>query len=289
MQKLYVIGNGFDLMHGLPTKYKCFYGFAQELLDDISGFCFPDSSELWSDFENDLGKLDWKKFYSQHNHIDITAENFKPSMIYGFTDEMASQSESYVDSIQSKFQEWIEDIDLSVAKKCINLNVGSRYLSFNYTSTLQKIYGIDPKNILHIHGSVEKSDKLIFGHDIKIGREPAFDKDGEPTRTPFSDAEDAAKSLLSSLEKPVDFILNEHVDFFGALIDVDNVIVIGHSLNKIDLPYFKKIADCAVRANWAVYYYDDKFINDFNEKLLSCGVFREKIEFRENSELPEVR
>lgn len=33
MAKLYMIGNGFDLWHGLPTGYDRFYAFAKEMID----------------------------------------------------------------------------------------------------------------------------------------------------------------------------------------------------------------------------------------------------------------
>ncbi|WP_051126707.1 AbiH family protein [Pseudomonas coronafaciens] len=38
------------------------------------------------------------------------------------------------------------------------------YLTFNYTNTLAKIYGIDPDQVLHIHGSADNGDELILGH-----------------------------------------------------------------------------------------------------------------------------
>ena len=34
MAKLYVIGNGFDLWHGLPTRYGQFYEFANSEIQD---------------------------------------------------------------------------------------------------------------------------------------------------------------------------------------------------------------------------------------------------------------
>ena len=165
MPKFYVIGNGFDLFHNLPTSYEHFYRFAEELLDEISKYynLTISNNGLWGDFENDLGKFNWKSFYSAHNHIDVTAENFKPSMIYCIEDDLANESDEHVASIKSRFEEWIGDIDLSVAKKTINLCSESRYLSFNYTSTIQQVYGIDPKQILHIHGNAEQLDELIFG------------------------------------------------------------------------------------------------------------------------------
>lgn len=287
MPKLYVIGNGFDLFHNLPTGYEHFYRFAEEILDEISGFynLTISNSGLWRDFENDLGKFNWRSFYSAHNHVDVTAENFKPSMIYCLEDDLANESDEHVASIRSRFEEWIGDIDLSVAKKTMNLCSESKFLSFNYTSTIQQLYGIDLKKILHIHGNAEQFDELIFGHGIKIEREPDFDEDGEPTRTPFSDAEGAAMYPLYALQKPVEDLLKQYEDFFQSLSDTDNVIVIGHSLNSVDLPYFQKVAECAPNAVWTVYYYDHNCIEGFRGKLLKCGICSNKIDLRSYVEL----
>lgn len=38
MTKLYVIGNGFDLWHGLPTIYRQLYDFAKEILDELENY-----------------------------------------------------------------------------------------------------------------------------------------------------------------------------------------------------------------------------------------------------------
>jgi len=287
MPKLYVIGNGFDLLHDLPTKYEHFYRFAEELLDEISEFYNLTISNggLWKDFENDLGKFSWRSFYSTHNHIDVTAENFKPSMLYCLQDDLENESDDHVASIRSRFEEWINDIDISVAKKTMDICFESRYLSFNYTSTLQHVYKIDPKQILHIHGNAQNYDDLIFGHGITIEKEPDFDEDGEPTRTPFSDAEGASMYPLYALQKPVEELLRQHEDFFQSLSYVDNVIVIGHSLSPVDLPYFKRIAECAQNAVWTFYYYNPSLVEEFREKLIECGICSSKIELRSHLEL----
>ena len=70
--KLYVIGNGFDVHHGLDTRYTSFglylknnYWETYELLLDYYGFAdldpdFPTtmSDPLWSEFETSMSLLD---------------------------------------------------------------------------------------------------------------------------------------------------------------------------------------------------------------------------------------
>lgn len=256
-------------------------------MDEVSEFykLTISSDGLWGDFENDLGRFDWRSFYSAHNHIDVTAEDFKPSMIYCLQDDLTNESDEHVASIRSRFEEWICEIDLSVAKKCMILCSESRYLSFNYTSTLQQVYGIDQSRILHIHGNAEQYEELIFGHGIEIEIEPDFDEYGETTRTPFSDAEGAAMYPLYAFRKPVEDLLKKHENFFQSLVDIDNVIVIGHSFNSVDLPYFQKVAEFAKNAAWTVYYYDHNCTESFREKLMNCGVHSKKIDLRSHVEI----
>ena len=38
------------------------------------------------------------------------------------------------------------------------------FLNFNYTDTLEKVYGIPASNILYIHGNALRGNNLILGH-----------------------------------------------------------------------------------------------------------------------------
>ena len=40
----------------------------------------------------------------------------------------------------------------------------SIFINFNYTKTLENLYGINQSNILHIHGCIDKYEDLILGH-----------------------------------------------------------------------------------------------------------------------------
>lgn len=53
--KLYIIGNGFDIGHGIPCKYSDFYTYLErnreDVLEEMGQYYYVDSdSELWSDF-----------------------------------------------------------------------------------------------------------------------------------------------------------------------------------------------------------------------------------------------
>jgi hypothetical protein len=63
MNKLYIIGNGFDLHHGLLTSYSDFEQYLKvndvRLLDNLNKYYFLNNSKsLWSHFEENLANLD---------------------------------------------------------------------------------------------------------------------------------------------------------------------------------------------------------------------------------------
>lgn len=202
MSKLYIIGNGFDLWHNLPTSYREFYEFAKDILDELEEYYLfdPDVDVPWYDFENTLGTFDADGFFDLHNEIDVQAEDFRPSFVYGLEDELAQETERHVAVIRDAFIDWVYQIDESQATKNMQFNDNAIFINFNYTSTLQVVYGIEDKNILHIHGCANKHHDLIFGHGKDIISIPEVDENGDSNRTMFSDAESAAAHPLHALK-----------------------------------------------------------------------------------------
>ena len=279
MEILYIIGNGFDLWHGLPTKYADFYEYSREHLDELEQHFsnVPFHETLWNNFEQSLGKYDWSLFYDDYNHIDVLDDSFKPSMVYGLEDELSQESESLVEHIQSLFQEWIESISIENTKRQFYFITPNRFISFNYTPLLQNVYGIEDKYIFHIHGCSQNFDNLIFGHGEEIYEEPELDENGESNRTMFTDAEGAAKYPLYAFQKPVNETIQKNISRFEALSNVEVVIVIGHSLNDIDLPYFKVISKFSNSCEWIVSCHDEQEGQNHLLQLSKCGIDFRKI------------
>lgn len=279
MTKLYLIGNGFDLWHGLPTGYDRFYAFAKEMLDELENYYSFDVAHVgpWCDFENSLGCFDWLQFYEAHNHIDVESESFRPSEVYSLEDDLTEQADNYVEAIKESFREWVEGIDISVADIKLAFPRDASFITFNYTSTLQSIYGISDERVFHVHGRDDKFDDLIFGHGETMEEEPELDENGESNRTMFSDAEGAAKYPFYVFQKPVSKVLEKNCELFDSVAHVSEIIIVGHSLNKIDLPYFSKLAACAPNARWLVCCYEEKDEVHHVEELVNCGVPRESI------------
>lgn len=279
MATLYIIGNGFDLWHGLPTSYNHFYKFSKDKLDELESYFHIDVAQggPWHDFENSLGTFDWEQLYDDYDHSDIAAEDFRTSQADSLKDELTEQTDNLVDEIKGRFHAWIEGVNISVASKKMQFGLNDRFLTFNYTSTLQLVYGIDDDNIHHIHGCSDDFDELVFGHGETMEEESELDENGDSNRTMFSDAEDAAKYPFYAFQKPVHKVIAENRDYFESLRDISEVRVIGHSLNEIDLPYIKKVAQSVSGSKWIVHYHEQKDEAHHVQQLLECGVQMEDI------------
>jgi hypothetical protein len=277
---LYIIGNGFDLWHNLPTSYHDFYVYSKDTLDAIGDYYELDLNQdnPWHDFENSLGEFMWEDFFNAHNEINISSDDFRPKEIYGLEDELAEKTDKHVSLIKEEFVEWINQIDIAQAKPKLVFPKGAKFINFNYTSTLQSSYEIDDTQVFHIHGRAETRDDLIFGHGESIDDSYEYDETGQISGSLFSDAEIAAKYPLTALKKPVTEVLSNNNDYFKQLTGIAEVIVIGHSLSKIDLSYFSLIADIANNAQWKVYCYSKEEHGKRLESLINCGVEKDKIQ-----------
>jgi len=272
MTALYIIGNGFDLWHDLPTSWSKFDEHAKGKLDDfIRYFDCPGIDSPWSDFESSLGTYNWQELFDDWNFTEPTSEAFKVSETYGLQDELTERADELHRSIEECFSDWIEGIDENTASKQMVFDTEARFISFNYTATLQLVYGIDDSRIFHIHGKAERDD-IIFGHGVEIVEEPELDENGDSNRTMFTDSENAAKYPLFAFQKPTSDILQNNREYFGSLCDLKRIEVIGHSLADVDLPYFKEVANQSDGCEWIVYYYREAETEHMIQQLEKCGV-----------------
>lgn len=284
METLYIFGNGIDLHHGLPTSYADFNRFVLsnniELSDSIEEHFAMNVNDhfLWSNFEEDLGSFDWELFYSNHNNIDINNDNFRPSDAYGLEDKLVAGAEEIKQIICNTFEEWIESIDISQARKKLQFLKNSRYISFNYTLLLEEIYNIPHYRVLHIHGDISGiSEELVFGHNKTMDQTPELDESGDSNRTFFTDSESAAKAPFHSFYKPVVEIISSNINTFESLKNFKDIYVLGHSLNQIDVPYFREIHNRSKKAKWNVTFYQDNEKESHLYTLLQMGIPLESI------------
>jgi hypothetical protein len=265
MAALYLIGNGFDLHNDLKTSYADFHSYLIENNKELEKqiYQYFDLSEnqnfLWMDFENNLSTFDTESFFETYDHIDVMSDSFKISEAYGLSDEIEQETTGLIDSITDAFTEWVQSIEIPEKKIPNIFTAGAAYITFNYTDTLEKLYGVQRQDILYIHGSATQYTELIFGHgeNSESGDQDELDQDGNSNRTMLTDARNAAQYPLHALFKDTDAVLKRHTDFFNGLSDVEVIYVLGHSLGKADWPYFKRLAEIYPNATWIVSYYNE--------------------------------
>ncbi len=271
MKKLYIIGNGFDLHHGFRTRYEHFKLYLQdnkkdELLSFLMEYFEIEDDDTWKSFEENLGNFDFDLFYDNRNNINADSYNLSWSSSYGLLDELQEDSKYFISELRNEFEAWISEVDISFTGSLLDLSANQLFLTFNYTRTLEDLYNIDPSNILHIHGIVNNGD-LIFGHGEKQENVVEIDENGDSLRTIWTDAEDASKTIKTSLYKNVDEMLFENCTFFNRCV-VNSIYVFGHSYSLIDSEYFRFIYKSNETAKWFVSFHGENDKDNF-EKLAS--------------------
>lgn len=248
--KLYILGNGFDLKHGLPTRYSDFADFCKikdPNLYELINQTFPNitTNSLWSNFEEGLGTPDSSAIESDYQLLgDKSIQDY------------SLHFKSFIDEA---FREWIISIKrlTSLLQKHYILDENSVYLSFNYTDVLETLYGIK-SNILHIHDFAQKDEEecftgYIFGHSIN--KLDFYNNDINVFINVFA-KEYKEYELNGFLCKTIH--QNENVE----------IIVLGHSMNQIDDKYFKFINNKYPESIWHIFYYNDI---DYYSKLKSIS------------------
>lgn len=144
---LYIIGNGFDLMHGMHTKYGDFLHWLLNHnrfdvvfeLESVFGNN-PNHSNLWSDFETALGQYDFEKAATW----DMT--NLYVSQKQVGNINITSGGSFFLDVslnaiVDKSFSSGVRCIEMANEKKA-NLDQDAIFLTFNYTETLEYLYNI---------------------------------------------------------------------------------------------------------------------------------------------------
>ena len=301
MSKLFIIGNGFDSAHGLATSYDEFRKYlCDEYMNGESGEDYmqivptvsigpkgedicdmqeiakflvylisisePDGSK-WSDLEASLGRLDYKEIF------DTSSEEFDYGDINEWdefynNEDMALNLYTVVSYVKDLFAEWVEDIDIEDAKAKPSflglIESKDIFLTFNYTETLEKVYGVNEDRICHIHG--KQGEKILFGHGN------TKDATDEYMRRNLG-SEKALTELDNFLRKDTKQALREHKHFFDGIDDkIREVYSIGFSFADVDLIYIKEICKkMTADVVWHLNDFSSDDIPSFQEKLEECG------------------
>ena len=223
---LFVIGNGFDIDLGFPTRYKDYVGNENPIPHNHFPFIKGghDFHELgdyilhattiqkWYDLENVLAVYGSKE-------EALNNRNF----VYGTEDNDREDFEKLVTGLYN----YLSSLDLSAP---IETSVAARILksiptgllfptfySFNYTDLelIGKALGVDVSSPYYIHGNLKNNDLVLGVGDY------------------------------APLRDTVDFLYKSSQDSYHSsslLLDLnqcDTLVIFGLSLSRVDYPYFK--------------------------------------------------
>lgn len=275
-QILYIIGNGFDLAHGMKTSYENFH---QWLLDNGESnavyrleMLYPNIRNdigRWCDLETALGSITLKDAICYDKDYQDCSDVVNGEDSSHDTYRCGENLKNVVDILPGLLRDWVASITTNGVSPIFKLNKGAQFLSFNYTRTLENVYQIKTDNILHIHETIIGDRPLVVGYGESRFEDDEF--------VPEDDIIDVVliKNLLSHCRKPVDAILKEPIrqSWFKSLGEISSVIVYGHSCSKVDKPYFETVAE-SIKDDALWYFYvhdksDNKSIKKFAKSILT--------------------
>lgn len=272
---LFIIGNGFDRFNNLNTRYWDFHEWlktqpnGEEFIETMEQVFSTTNREgenlLWTDFEKATGKCDIERifegleeqFEEDRGEYNRYLMNIQDEIMVGFVNPIQKEMPLY-------FIRWIEDINNKIYKLPKITNISDKlqgftkeglFLTFNYTDTLEYLYQIPETNICHIHNRVKANEQPIIGHNNKAIE---IERPLDITQGEINEKQNMAK-VIDNLKKNHHDNIKKHTIFFDRLgKHINKVVVYGHSMNDIDMPYFRSVKRrIAPDARWYVSYHND--------------------------------
>jgi hypothetical protein len=314
MKTLYITGNGFDLFHQLKTRYQHFAIFLKKNNPDLfdmmvkyyhlTDFDISDEEAilwdpLWGDFENKLADMDFEILLDEHTDYlpDYGSDDFRSRDYHTFDQEISRVIDMLTTELYGEFKKFILEVDFEQSlSDRISLEADSLFLNFNYTNTLERFYGIKEDKITYIHGrALTEGEDTILGHGIDpetfddqpiVPPEGLSDEDFQRWQDDQSDQYEyaydsgrktAIQYFSTSHKSTAEFII-KHKRFFELLADVQQIFVLGHSLSKVDLPYFTEVINSIpADTQWIISYHGDDEKVEKIQLMSELGVRNEQI------------
>jgi hypothetical protein len=282
-RKLYIIGNGFDIHHGISSRYSDFKDYVenndQELFDTLEKYFNTD--ELWSDFEETLAFIDTDTITDDASDFLVSygADDWSDANHHDYQYEVQRAIDIVTVQLKEHFTNWILQLEIPNSSNLV-LDSDSKFLTFNYTVTLEVACDIDSANILYVHNkAINENSLLILGHSRTPSEQESFSKENdEDTDVRVAEGNDILDSYFQETYKDIETIIEENSDFFSDLSNVNEVTVLGHSISPVDIKYFELIkGNIDENSTWKISYYGDQQKEQNKNKVLNLGVNESQI------------
>ena len=286
--KLFIIGNGFDIDHGLKTRYTSFkeylecnfinFGYTLGsnclkedcILEESANFIYNvlnnTVGDNWCNLEHALGQIDYGELYDPINFDDNDKEIY--NTIWNNQEKM-SYYRSLFANLEDLLKDWLFNMlknEVKIKKKYENIfEKDALFLTFNYTDILERVYNVSKYNICHIHGEI--SDKIIFGHT---------NKNKELLNTSTIGIDNTIDDINNLLFKNCKDNIKQNKSFFKRMTKVSEIYILGWSISKEDEAYLNKIQAIIGKRKIKIYFteYDKQNnIKELYKKIRKVQIF----------------
>lgn len=296
--KYYIIGNGFDIAHGLSTSYSDFVEVYKE-----SNYLTKEEHQLWSDFENEFSlrtskvinetSIDADEIRDEiyvEDHYDVicpSGDSCQP--YYSF---LNSFKEEDINKFTIEFKKYLQSLNYNNIEKKYILEEACAILSFNYTLYAKDLY--KTKFFWNIHGQLNCD--ILFGYNSCVNKVVDYDFIPEIADIKYDGSDpgdflaelqsyDRTEDIHGILDKADEIVLecmnnikeitdkydkalSQHrqsveLEFYSSLKNEDEIMIIGHSLGEADSDFFTELdLKCTERGiPITCYYYENpKFL-----------------------------
>lgn len=257
--RFYIIGNGFDLHHGLHTKYTDFRDYLRcHFPDDLDAFIDNILVEKidGSDWRNLEGWMQRSAPYRnpRYHYDDVISRNGNLVDHHDVSARVEAICVAY-ERLMDLMWAWIQSDSIGAPDgKPLRLDPRDCYLTFNYTRILENHYGIPPEQIFHIHGDSRES--LVLGHNKRV--DDGFElnnaihiecRDGDIfIEKRYDDGLDPIlENLKYDLVGAVDIlyknsreIIDQNYRFIRPMSESDEIVILGWSMGEVDSIYLEE-------------------------------------------------
>jgi len=288
--RLDIIGNGFDLHHHIPSRFVQFGAYVRDT--DLTTYrllerYFAVDDKFWNDFEARLADFD-ADFVMEDNQMFLPsygADDWSDSGHHDYEYEIEGIVRRISETLRGHFADWVKALpipDASGIGRPVPIDPTALFLSFNYTPTLQRAYGVPDTRVLHIHGRTsDPTSNLVLGHGWERPAADRFaDQIDEDTDVRVAGGYRLLDDYFEQTFKPTAQIIVANTGFFDALRDIEVVRVMGHALGEVDAPYYEEMFERfdPDRVLWTISYYDD--LDALRERALDLGIPAHRTTFR---------
>ena len=302
--KLFIIGNGFDMGHGLPTRYWDFRKYLEKVYPEFlyrfeehyyiyPGTAIADKEKLlWNELETNLANIDEIEIIERGVSVDLNLESCGDMGIEDTLYQCFSNEFSYIEQLKQYLKRWVRTIKIRDTKKKSSLITNeSFYITFNYTAVLENVYKISSSRITHIHGSLREYDiDPVLGHGNQERIEHMLKQEEEAERLFDEKRTSICRAVADYYKKTY-----KNVNLYAIELDridvkaIDEICVIGHSIAGVDKSYFTIIDYMTMgRLTWKVYYYRTEEKDRLKDNLRAAGVDSERIEMVSSSKFYDL-